>query len=222
MADDSDNFWWLYLDESGDLGFDFVNGKPSRFFTICILATSSRKTVAAFRHAARRVLRNKLNPRGKRRRMAEEIKATSTTLAIKQYAWSLIRQERFGIYCLTLNKKKLYARLAANKDRTYNYIARLVIDEIPLGQARGAVQLIVDRSKGKRQQLQFNEYIRRQLEGRIDPTLSLDITHGDSRDWPGLQFADLFAWGVFNKYERRDETWFDVFREKVRWDRLFL
>lgn len=24
--------WYLYLDESGDLGFDFVNSKPSKFF----------------------------------------------------------------------------------------------------------------------------------------------------------------------------------------------
>ena len=30
--------WYLYLDESGDLGFDFVNKKPSKFFTIAILA----------------------------------------------------------------------------------------------------------------------------------------------------------------------------------------
>jgi len=30
--------WFLYLDESGDLGFDFVNRKPSKFFTITILA----------------------------------------------------------------------------------------------------------------------------------------------------------------------------------------
>ncbi len=29
--------WYLYLDESGDLGFDFVNKKPSKFFTITIL-----------------------------------------------------------------------------------------------------------------------------------------------------------------------------------------
>ncbi len=29
---------YLYLDESGDLGFDFINKKPSSFFTICVLA----------------------------------------------------------------------------------------------------------------------------------------------------------------------------------------
>jgi len=29
--------WYLYMDESGDLGFDFVNKKPSKFFTITIV-----------------------------------------------------------------------------------------------------------------------------------------------------------------------------------------
>lgn len=33
--------WFLYLDESGDLGFDFVNKKPSKFFTIAILEIKS-------------------------------------------------------------------------------------------------------------------------------------------------------------------------------------
>ena len=32
------------MDESGDLGFDFVNKKPSEFFTICIVATSHKST----------------------------------------------------------------------------------------------------------------------------------------------------------------------------------
>ncbi len=36
--------WYLYRDESGDLGFDFVNKKPSGFFTLCILATSHRES----------------------------------------------------------------------------------------------------------------------------------------------------------------------------------
>jgi len=29
--------WYLYLDESGDLGFDFANKRSSIFFTITIL-----------------------------------------------------------------------------------------------------------------------------------------------------------------------------------------
>ena len=33
---------YLYLDESGDLGFDFVNGQPSKYFTVCILAIQNQ------------------------------------------------------------------------------------------------------------------------------------------------------------------------------------
>ena len=29
--------WYLYLDESGDLGFDFVTKRPSNFFTVTVL-----------------------------------------------------------------------------------------------------------------------------------------------------------------------------------------
>jgi hypothetical protein len=38
----------------------------------------------------------------------------------------------------------------------------------------------------------------------------------------GLQTADLFAWGIFRKYEREDTAWFEVFREKVRYDDRYL
>ena len=46
--------WYLYLDESGDLGFDFVNKSPSKFFTIAILVLNStndnRKLIKAFKN----------------------------------------------------------------------------------------------------------------------------------------------------------------------------
>jgi hypothetical protein len=29
---------FLYLDESGDLGFDFVNKRPSKYFVVTVLA----------------------------------------------------------------------------------------------------------------------------------------------------------------------------------------
>ena len=214
--------WWLYLDESGDLGFDFVNKKPSEFFTICILATSQKSTDIAFRRAVKRTLRHKLNPPKRRKRIAEELKGASTEQSIRNYAWKQIRNEKFGIYCITLNKRRLYPRLSEQKAHVYNYVARMVIDQLPFEKASGGVRLVVDRSKGKRQVWEFNQYIERQLQGRISPDVSLEFVHDDSRHWPGLQWADLFAWGVFQKYERHDATWYDVFREKVLYDEQYL
>jgi hypothetical protein len=214
--------WWLYLDESGDLGFDFVNAKPSNFFTVCILATSSAETQAAFKQSIRRTLKHKVNTPSRRRRIETELKGSSTTLAIKQYAWRHLADAQFGIYAVTLNKRRLYERLTREKERVYNYIARRVVDHIPFERAQDKVQLIVDRSKGKLGIADFNEYLRRQLQGRINPAVTLDITHEDSRRWHGLQWADLFAWGIFQKYERHRTPWFDTFKEKVRFDEQFL
>ena len=75
--------WWLYLDESGDLGFDFVNKKPSKFFTICILATSSGATNRAFGYAVKKTLRRKLNRKKGKKRFITELKASQTTLQVK-------------------------------------------------------------------------------------------------------------------------------------------
>ena len=214
--------WWLYLDESGDLGFDFVSKKPSKFFTIAILATSSEETNRAFKWSVKRTLRNKLNPATKRTRHAQELKGCGTLPGVKEYAWKQISDMRFGVYALTLNKRRLYPKLAENKERVYNFIARQVVDQLPFEKATGPVQLIVDRSKSRHEIAEFNQYIGRQLQGRIDPALSLDFKHGNSREWPGIQFADLFAWGIFRKYERGDETWFNVYKEKVRFEQQYL
>jgi len=214
--------WWLFLDESGDLGFDFVNKNPSKFFTVCILAVSRKSALQALSRAVARTLRRKLNPSKKRSRFVEELKGSSTAVAVKNYAWRHVEDVQFGIYCITLDKRKVYKRLADNKHRTYNYVARLVVDQIPFERAVGNVQLVVDRSKGKRQVWEFNSHIRKQLEGRIDPDVALDFTHGDSKEWPGLQWADLFAWGVYQKYEHRDTEWYDVFKDKIRYEDLYL
>ena len=214
--------WWLYLDESGDLGFDFVNKKPSRFFTISILATSRPETNRTLKCAVKRTLRNKVNPKGHRNRMATELKGSATTGPVKEYAWRQVTDATFGLYAITLNKRKVFSRLAENKERVYNFVARQVIDRIPFEKATGGIALMVDRSKNQAQIRDFNEYIRRQLEGRIDPSVALDFIHEDSRRSPGLQFADLFAWGIFQKYEHREEKWFRLFKDKVFCDELFL
>lgn len=212
--------WWLYLDESGDLGFDFVNKKPSKFFTVCVVATSHRTTNHAMKRAIKRTLRNKLNRKGKL--TVAELKGSSTTLAIKQYALRQLGDPVFGIYALTLNKKRLYAHLMEDKHRVYNYVARLVTDQIPFEKADGQVQLVVDRSKGKKQCWEFNQYIRTQLEGRLSPEVILDFLHDESHLWPGLQWADLFAWGIFQKHEHRNTDWYQMYKGKVRFEQRYL
>ena len=76
--------WYLYLDESGDLGFDFVNKKPSKFFTVTILALSCRDANRQLIKAAKITLRRKLNKAKHQKRIVYELKGTGTTIEVKK------------------------------------------------------------------------------------------------------------------------------------------
>ena len=215
--------WYLYLDESGDLGFDFVNKKPSKFFTVSILAISTHDANRKLIKAAKITIRRKLNPPKHQKRVIQELKGTGTTIEIKKYFYKNIENVKFGIYSITLNKKKVYERLTKQKSRVYNYIAKKVLEKIPFEKNNGdRVELILDKSMAKPEIVEFNSYIRSELEGRLSPEAPLDIYHWLSHETYGLQAADLFCWGIFQKYERGNKEWLNVYKDKVRLDEQFL
>lgn len=138
---------FLYLDESGDLGFDFVNKKPSRFFVVTIVAVQGYESNRKLINSVKKTIRRKLNPKKKRNRIAQELKGTGTTLEIKRYFYDQVKDIDFKIYSIILNKRRVYNYLANNKARAYNYISRLLLEKIPLDNAEVSVMLIIDKSK---------------------------------------------------------------------------
>ncbi|OGK42136.1 hypothetical protein A3A74_06495 [Candidatus Roizmanbacteria bacterium RIFCSPLOWO2_01_FULL_35_13] len=214
---------YLYLDESGDLGFDFVNKKPTKFFTVAILAVNGVENNRKLIKGVKVTLRRKLNPKKHRRRIVQELKGKDTTLEIKQYFYKQISKVKFEIYAMTLNKKRVYDRLTKEKSRVYNFIARQVIDKIPFEKNKAnRVELVIDKSKSKPEIEEFNSYIRSQIQGRLDPKVTLDMYHWDSQQNPPLQAADMFCWGIFQKYQRRNTKWFEVFEKKIIFEGLYL
>lgn len=209
--------WYLYLDESGDLGFDFVNKKPSKFFTVTILAIkgeNNRKLTKAVKITLRRKFKSK--------KQAEELKGSKCPLAIKKYFYRQTEDIKFALYGITLNKIRVYERLRKDKERVYNYMARLVLDQIPFNNADLRVEIIIDKSKTKKNIFEFNQYILRQIKSRFDPKVPLDIYHYDSKQNLGLQAVDIFCWGIFRKYEAGDFKWYNIFKGKVVYDKQYL
>ena len=211
---------YLYLDESGDLGFDFVNKKPSAFFTICVLAIKGRDNDRALTKAVRAVLRRRHFLRNNKE--SSELKGNTTSADIKKTFYKKAGPIDFKLYSVTLNKKRVYQYLALDKDRTYNYIARLALEHVNFKDAAVRVIMTVDKSKSRSGVVVFNDYIVSQIKSFIDPLVPLDILHINSQESPGLQAADMFAWGIFRKYEKADSEWFNVFKARVCQERLYL
>jgi hypothetical protein len=83
---------YLYLDESGDLGFDFVNKKPSKYFVVTILVVKGHEANRRLINGVKKTLRRKLNPKNKRKRIVSELKGTKTTIEVKEYFYRQVRE----------------------------------------------------------------------------------------------------------------------------------
>lgn len=210
---------FLYLDESGDLGFDFITKKPSKFFTVAVLVVKGQDKNRALINAIKHTLKRKM---GKKKFLGSELKGSKVSMEIKKFFYIQVARLDFKIYALTLNKKRVNQNLIYTKERLYNYVARMVLDHIDLNSAQQRVMLILDKSKGKPEIADFNAYILRQLQGKLNLKISLDVMHKLSHEMAGLQVVDLFAWGIFRKYEKKDDEWFSVFRKKVAFDDVYL
>ena len=104
----------------------------------------------------------------------------------------------------------------------YNYISRKVVDRLPFEREFQSVDLVIDKSKNKREIRDFNQYLANQLQGAVAPMVRLNFDHVLSHVDNGIQAADMFCWGIFRKYEKDDEVWYNLFRDRIKFETKFL
>jgi hypothetical protein len=214
--------YYLYLDESGDLGHFTDSPGASRYFVITVLEVTNDKDKKTIEKAVERTLKNKLHKRRSRQMSSiTELKATSTMFAIKQYFYRQVEAVPFHLYAVILDKTRFGNHLQFNHNRIYRFITHLVIKALPLETASTRVTFVLDKRMGGTAMREFNELLRLQIEAQIPPQVPLFIDHHNSNQTKPLQAVDLFSWGFFRKYEENDTKWYDVFREKVKYERVY-
>lgn len=206
---------YLYLDESGDLGFDFENKRPSRFFTIAVLAVRGAENDRSLHTAVTRTARGRARSAG-----SAELKGTNESLVVKVALYRRIAHLPLEIFAVTLDKRLVSDARRQNAHRLYDRVAREAVRAVPLRTATNRISLVVDRSKTRKDVQEFNSYLVESLGDLVPLRVPFDIQHHVSHENPGVQAADLFAWGVFRKYERTDLGWYRVFEAKIAQDMM--
>lgn len=215
---------FIYLDESGDLGFDFSKAKTTRKFVVTALVCFSQAAERDFKKAIHRTLRKKVNRSKNKSRWVEELKGTGTSLEVKQYFLRQVRCRDWAVYTLVLNKARVNEplRTKVGKKKLYNFLARLLIEKLPTRETTANVRLIVDRSKNRDEISDFNQYVENHLQAILPLNTGLTIEHLTSHERAGLQAVDLFCWGIARKYERGDLVWYNLFKHMLRYEDEYL
>ena len=215
---------YIYLDESGDLGFDFSKTKTSRYFVITLLVCRDRLAQDGFKTAVNRTLKNKLNHKKINKREVVELKGSQTTLSIKQYFSRQLPSAGWDIYSVTLNKARTqdHLRTRTGKKKLYNFLAYFILNKVRFPPDVPVVSLIVDRCKNKEEIKDFNLYMANQLEAMLPLNAQLQIDHLSSEENAGLQAVDMFCWGIARKDDVNETECFNCFSDKVKFDTIYL
>lgn len=203
----------IYLDESGDLGFDFKSKNPSCYFVIAVLVCKDAAADKRLQNAVNRTIKNKLGYG------ETELKGTKTEFNIKTYFWGQLNKLKvkdFEIFSVVVEKGKLLASDIQNKQHLYNKITTRLLRQLNFTRL-DTLTLIVDKCKDKYEMKIFNEHIKQELN--LD--IPIFIHHFDSRANKGLLAIDLFCWGIYRKYEHGDTQWYQEFEMAIRHEKEY-
>jgi hypothetical protein len=129
---------YIYLDESGNLGFDFSKKGTSEKFTLTLLVCDSLQAKKAFKKAIGRTIKNKIRGKRKTDKSFKELKGTNTTAAVKEYFYRQIKSDAWGLYTVILNKRRIYSQFhpGTGQSKLYNFLSRFIIQQLPLSHVR--------------------------------------------------------------------------------------
>lgn len=210
---------FIYIEESGDLGFNF-DKNCSEFFTITLLVVNGVNANRGIIKAIKTTLKRKLNSKNKQKRIVTELKGTQTTFAIKKYFYSRVQDLDFEIYAITIPKRKINLELQHSKHRFYNWIIKQIISQINLQKASQLI-IYLDRLKNPQQISDCDAYLTANLESQISLKTRVDIYHECSEKIKPLQAVDLFCYGVSRKHNQDDLEWINYFQEKIKYETLY-
>lgn len=198
---------YIFLDESGDLGF---SEKSSKWFLFTIILTNDHKKIEKIIKKIRAGLKKKYN-------RVHEIHAYHCKSVVKKRLLKFLAQEDIKILCIILNKKKVYIDLRHQKNYLYNYVANILLDRLhnkKIIDTAEPISLYIDqKDTNKFIRENFEKYLQDNFQKRGNSVVNIKIkpSHTDRC----LQIVDFVSWAVFRKYEVGDYEYYKIIKEKI-------
>ena len=199
---------YIYLDESGDLGF---NRQSSKHYVIAVLATREPKTIE---NALKRYRRKIRKAPSKKNRKFGEFKFNKAPDSVKIGILDIISSKNVELGYVHVEKARVYPELREKRNEFYAYICRILLDKFLLESSDLKIDLIVDRQFSKKHRENFDKYLGWNITEILDGLKVLNIAHIDSRQEPCLQAVDFVCGAVYRCYNQHDPKYLEMVKNK--------
>jgi len=202
---------YIFLDESGDLGFNFEKKKTSKIFVITLLFTDNKRPIEKIVKKTHSELRKKY------KRKFGALDAVREKPITRQRLLKRLDEKDCVIMTIYLNKKRVYTKLQEEKAVLYNYVANILLDRIytkKIIPIEKTIELIASkRETNKFLNENFKNYLDSQVKNRHKTRIKINIkTPSDEKS---LQVVDFVSWAIFRKYEYGDDSYYNLIKNKV-------
>lgn len=204
---------YIFLDESGDLGFDFKKKKTSKFFVVTFFLSKDKRVLEKM---VKKVFKGFSKIEVKNHHGV--LHAFKETPRTRQKLLNSFREKNLSnVIVVFLNKKKVYTKLQDEKSVLYNYVTNILLDRvctkklIPIDEK---ITLVASRRETNRFLNQnFTAYLKTQVKN--NHKLDIDIEIKSPTQEKGLQVVDMLSWSIFRKYEHGDESYYNIIKPDI-------
>jgi hypothetical protein len=203
---------YVFLDESGDLGFDFKKKKTSHFFVITFLFVKNKNLIEKIvKKIFRGFAKGELKCHPSTLHCYKEKPKTRTKLL------SSLSTKDCSIITIYLNKRKVYTNLRDEKQVLYNYVTNILLDRVctkKLIPTDEPVFLVASRRETNKF---LNENFKYYLENQVQNNhkIKIDVCIKSPCEEKCLQIVDFVCWSVFRKYEHGDNSYYNLIKQKI-------
>lgn len=203
---------YIFMDESGCLGFDFSKSKTSQNFIITFLLVNNANILDKIVAKTFRAI-----PSKKRRSHAGTLHCNKEDNKTRTKLFSLLKDRDISVMVISLNKNRVYSKLQDEKTILYNYVTNILLDRVArrkLLPINDKITLIASRRETNRF---LNENFKRYLETQNSKTrkILLDVIIKPASAEKGLQIVDFLSWAIFRKYEHQDDYFYNMIKDLI-------
>jgi len=203
---------YIFLDESGDLGFDWSKKKTSKYFVITAMFVNDKNPVENIvKKIFKTMSKHDLKHHDDILHSYKEKPKTRIRLL------NLLLKQDVSILTIYLNKKKVYTNLRNEKHVLYNYVTNILLDRIytrKLIHITGEIFLVAaTRETNRFLNDNFKNYLENQVENKHKSKLKVWIKY--PYEEKSLQIVDFASWAIFRKWEHADESYYEIIKSLV-------
>lgn len=199
---------YLFLDESGDLGFKTDSSKWFLFTLVIIDDNRSLERV---------IKKERKNLKKKYQKSFSELHAYHCDDLTRKRVLKSLSELNISIVTTVLNKQKVYIDFQNQKNYLYNYSANILLERLinkNIIRDDEVLDLVVDRKDTKKNlKNNFINYITEGMNNRRKGNFKMQLSK--SHEDKGLQAVDFLSWAIFRKYEKGDFEFYEIIKDKI-------